>query len=745
MYRRQDRDDDPAAKRRKVRKGTQSCWECKRRKVRCTWASSTDTFCDNCSRRKTICISQEFPEEQSTSPDKTNNSIESRLSRVERLLERLTEQVSTFSQHYSPHASDTDESATSLRTSRLQGKKVSREIEGISIEGINSNQQPHELKEITPQSTCQSPCSFQLSDYTGLARDLMEAWPHKADLDFIYNLPACLSAHLHMTLYPSSRLSEGEAHITPQSLLQLPPPASHPILFARKLLLLASLLQDALSTAHMIPAPKRAHFTFMMSQALATASKLVTSHDSLTVSVEGLESIMIEAMIHNYAGDLNKAWMTTRRACTIAQMKGLHRRQTRSPSSSSLSSLKMLDPATKHYFNAQYLSFRIMEMDRYTSMTLGLPMSSLGTYFEFTNTTTTANISSNIDNDAFVHLPSMDRMAHVHVFISGLLLSRTGCESPSEISQQTQEISHMLHSVAAAMPAAWWLIPSYEASGAARDASVDTFHEMARLNYQCAHYHILIRLHLPYVLDRSPDSRFDDSKVVAVTASRELLTRSLAFRTWIAGQCYCRTIDYLSFVAFVVLCIAHVDQSNGAANHAQQQSLQQNRPSDCALMERMVGILDAMDNDAIAMKLSRIMHHLLDVEAAAANGAEFSTVASAESDEEGATDYDGHFVDEAKTMLQLRIPYFGSINLQRRVISKSHGDADGYGQSALTVAQTDLGQASQPLEDVLPLFFEWDAQWSQLDPSQDLYATDDWTLQNINEGLFGDLFRSRNE
>ena len=54
-----DHDSEPTLKRRKIRKGTQSCWECKRRKVRC----SGEQICQNCQRRGTPCIGQDLPDE----------------------------------------------------------------------------------------------------------------------------------------------------------------------------------------------------------------------------------------------------------------------------------------------------------------------------------------------------------------------------------------------------------------------------------------------------------------------------------------------------------------------------------------------------------------------------------------------------------------------------------------------------------------------------------------------------------
>src|ERR1700748_2340507 len=51
---------EPESKRRRVRKGTHSCWECKRRKVKCRLASPEDTICIHCTRRGAQCISQEL-------------------------------------------------------------------------------------------------------------------------------------------------------------------------------------------------------------------------------------------------------------------------------------------------------------------------------------------------------------------------------------------------------------------------------------------------------------------------------------------------------------------------------------------------------------------------------------------------------------------------------------------------------------------------------------------------------------
>jgi hypothetical protein len=338
--------DEPSAKRRKVRKGTQSCWECKKRKVRCNWALPSDTTCDNCARRKTTCISQEYPDVTGSHCEKSSDRMEERLKRVEDLLERLIDNTNTVCSDIMP-----------LDVTR-------NHLEDFYLD---SRQTPFLPNIPTPTSTSTSSSPPLLSRYTGLPRDLLRAWPTQPDLNLICKLPIGLSTHLHMKLCASSSDLFTQEPITPEEMLQLPPPGSHPVLIAQKLLILGSLLQGAISASR-VPVDQRARYKTIMSSVVDTASKLVISKDDLTASVEGVESIMILAMIQNYAGELHRAWMTTRRACAVAQMIGLHH---------SGSKLKILDPETRAALNSEQLCYRIVEMDRYLSITLGLPQSSL--------------------------------------------------------------------------------------------------------------------------------------------------------------------------------------------------------------------------------------------------------------------------------------------------------------------------------------------------------------------------------
>lgn len=485
----------------------------------------------------------------------------------------------------------------------------------------------------------------------------------------------------------------------PRNILQLPPPGSHPILIARKLLLLSNLVQGALSDGH-IPTIQQAHFSAVMFHAMDVTTRLVTSNDSLTASVEGVECIMIEAITQNYAGNLHRAWLTVRRAVAVAQMLGLHR------GSAKLATVKVLDPKTREGLDPDQLCCRIVEMDRYLSLTLGLPQSSLQTV--------------GLSAEAIAKCHPLDRIARLQCVIGDRILARRVGEPGEVTEKRVREIDNMFKEVTTLMPSDWWLIRDFDV----KDGSdSDPMHETVRNMYQLSHFYLIIRLHLPYVLRSPGRGMCEESKATAIHAAREIMSRYIAFRKRKSGLYYCRGVDYLAFVALTVLCLAHIDSQN-QSRMRHRALFDHSRPSDRALMEYTVKILGGMRGDDIATKLSGIMQYLLDAEAASANGTGYSTSAS-ETDDGLATEFDGQFIGVERAVLQLHIPYFGTISLQRRLASDIP-----LAEEMLSTQVADQTQAAVT---------DWNNQWSFLDSSNDVGTLDDWTLQSINEGLFGGL------
>jgi hypothetical protein len=102
-------------KRRKLRKGTNSCWACKKRKVKCIFSLPSDNVCNACQQRGSACITQEFPE---MSIDAGSRQMGDRIVRVEALLNQLVGDSTSNSNSY-PASARSDEDANRNVTAQI--------------------------------------------------------------------------------------------------------------------------------------------------------------------------------------------------------------------------------------------------------------------------------------------------------------------------------------------------------------------------------------------------------------------------------------------------------------------------------------------------------------------------------------------------------------------------------------------------------------------------------------------------
>jgi hypothetical protein len=89
-------------------------------------------------------------------------------------------------------------------------------------------------------------------------------------------------------------------------------------------------------------------------------------------------------------------------------------------------------------------------------------------------------------------------------------------------------------------------------------------------------------------------------------------------------------------------------------------------------------------SEAIAPKLTRIIRHLLDVESNAANGTIYSTSTSSSATDGNEGEIGGALSQEGKS-LRIRIPYFGTIRLEREhggILKGPQVEVQGQGTAA---------------------------------------------------------------
>lgn len=177
-----------SAKRRKIRKGTASCWECKRRKTKCIFSGSTESVCEGCTRRGTHCVTQEFSED----PSNQKQHFGDRLGRVERLLDGVFTKVNTGSDTTRELAPRTDgqltprvfqnfENVTQTNLANLGQLEHKEDGCRSGDEALTAHQfiQPQYHKKI-------SPVLVKCPTEPGLIQALLSAWPSQSDLEGIY-------------------------------------------------------------------------------------------------------------------------------------------------------------------------------------------------------------------------------------------------------------------------------------------------------------------------------------------------------------------------------------------------------------------------------------------------------------------------------------------------------------------------------------------------------------------------------
>ncbi|KAL4786962.1 hypothetical protein BJX76DRAFT_345822 [Aspergillus varians] len=261
---------ESARKKRKIRKGTASGWECKRRKVRCSLVDNPGGVCTACRRRGTKCLTQDHEIAEGEWP------------------------VGDQDGHVAPI-----------------DQPVRTETPACTI---------------TPTVTGSAASPQHQSAHANVSQELYLHLPSREDADSLRKVVAHVPISFHTFIMTPYRDIERDGRDEASMLLAIPTPDSHPVLLARYMLRVAMILQPLdlkISGKQLIAlsdAPQ------LMTKRLAeTAIRLVTSRDELLSTVESLECVMMEGGYHANCGNFRPAWIAFRKAMTLAQMMGIHR------------------------------------------------------------------------------------------------------------------------------------------------------------------------------------------------------------------------------------------------------------------------------------------------------------------------------------------------------------------------------------------------------------------------------------
>lgn len=509
--------------------------------------------------------------------------------------------------------------------------------------------------ESVPQAPAR-PLPSASSRYTKLSQTLYDALPSKGDLDILWKAGAHVSIYFHQVMMtPYAEMEKNDLDFS-AALLDIPGPDTHPVLLAHYFFRIATILQYLDPESHeqlkeMSESPQA-----MMNRLSDTAISLVTTHDELLGTVEGLESVMMEGIYQANCGNLRRAWIAFRRAMSLAQLMGMHRAK--------CTPLKAINPKAHRKFNAQLLWYRIVYTDRFFCLMMGLPQGSLD--------------RSMASEAALANDTPIGRLERIHCAIASRILERNDSDTGSYSFATTQEIDHQLQEAAKNMPSKWWLAPNLAAAASAAGTDNQAvFWEMLRLVNQLYHFNLLNQLHLPFMLRfTAAERRLDYSQTTCVNASREVLSRFITFRSFNRVAYCCRTVDFFALTAALILLLAHLDghrrryatQTVDSSNiRGDLNFLAHQRLSDRAMMEQVVENMDQIGQvsmDAVSERSAGLLRRLLAMEEDAANGRAYSTqserIPEIPPEEQDETD-----------VVRICIPYFGTVRVAREgVISK---------------------------------------------------------------------------
>ena len=617
----------PTPKRRKVRKGTQSCWECRRRKAKCTFSDDTPDVCQPCQRRGSDCVSQEVTDRPP--PAGSKNNIIDRLGRVEALVGQL------FKESLQSEDSMPRDVISSDHQDQKRQQYRSSSPARIGLQKRRSVGAMHEDKFLeadwSESTSSTSPGQIPRDEKDGrhdvCRRRLLSAWPSLHDLKIIQRAPIGSSEIVEKAL---GKAKAGAITQSRKTWLSLPSPASHPVLIARALLILATFLQG-------IPSSSKSHFQDLkvnpheiMVRAAKTAHGEVIVDDDLVASLEGVECIMLEGLYENYRGNLRGAWFAARRGIMVAQMLSLD---------------QGIEPfsVAGAFIEPEEVWFRLVQFDRYLSLILGLPQSS------------PQEILGKIKAPELCS--PLERMHRLCSVAGGRLIQRDF--SHMYDPDTTEEIDSLLQDASNTMPALWWVMPSL----AACYSHDETLSETLRFGNHLMYYHLQLLLHFPYLLLPRSYRESDYNRTTAITASRAILSRLSAFRGIRSAGYYCPGIDFIIFVASAALCLTHIHDQ--AASERKMHFLEHQRQSDRGMLEQSLAIMRELVrvDDAVATIVATLLERLLAIEEDVAAGGMYT--AGFAPDILKGTNMGFHVASHGDETLIVHLPHLRAIKIER--------------------------------------------------------------------------------
>ncbi|KAL9038675.1 MAG: hypothetical protein Q9214_005186 [Letrouitia sp. 1 TL-2023] len=569
--------------RKRMRKGTHSCLECRRRKIRCIYEPNV-SVCNRCLSKKLACTGQVYGDAKALGVDK-RKSMKERTGELESMIGQILQKLENNGSGNIANAGLQSSEMTAaealrcLRTELLPTTTLGADVlqqPPSTLQSLNLDSSPESnrglhhfpLLSLFDNAVVSSKASDDHDENGVISTDknrrvlsaLRALIPNASDLGYILQSsqqswrmwqgtqPGCSEIKLEHLSDKQLQDIKGEVY---QALL-----SDDVGLVAKTLAVLAVSIQQLprefdFSRLSLPESPEA-----LQDHYVTSVETLLSSDDGLASTVNGLQCMIILTKFYVNVGKPRKSWLITRRAICIAQMLGFHRQMNSSFSK---------DRANQR---PDYIWVQLFQMERYLCLFLGYPTAVQDTHFD-------EDIVNDRDCDGLIGERFVLKMS----VIVGQIIERN--QNPKDMTIATtlkidQDVEDLRKEMA---PKSWW----------ESDATPNMpFEEVYDLVLTKLFYHnIRMYIHLPFMLKSATDRRYEFSRIAALESSREIMEHYMILRNPSRPLlAVCNVIDFQAFTASMILVINLLGDATAGSHSSSTQE-----DEDWKLIERLTATL----------------------------------------------------------------------------------------------------------------------------------------------------------
>ncbi|KAH8731516.1 hypothetical protein GQ44DRAFT_698873 [Phaeosphaeriaceae sp. PMI808] len=532
--------------RKKMRKGTHSCFECRRRKIRCIYQPDNPDVCSECFARGSRCIDQENGTSDVIVDHRKN--LRERVSRLEALVDGLLSekdpmksesrsqsinQVDTSSPKapsmynkdtFSPVTLTTEESSNFFPQNQRVPSNRGHHIPILSVfeDAINDAEEQAIARDPSLKATLPKPAvagndryiltNVHQDNLTGENTPLRSAKREKVKQALVAMLPPFdqltdLFSRNSEWWQTWRRKCSGTSG-PDQTLAQF---AAHALSTGN---------MGAIATVVLSVAICSTDDTDDVEKYIEVVDQWVLSDDEFASSLEGMECLILKSKWYADIGQPRRAWIAYRKGLMYAQLMGLHRKRTSSAAHESI-------------------WWALFHGDRFLSLLLGLPYGISDSHCDLT--------MPDLGTSEYTH--PMNAMTKVSQLAGRVIDRNQGIAEQSfawalQLDQELEDLWKQLD------PA--WL----DYSELLADVESNAAELREKLMGQICFHQIRVYLHLPFMLKSASNPRFTYSRTACLNGSRDVLRLYQALRTGTVQPLYeCKAVDFIGFTAAVLIQI----------------------------------------------------------------------------------------------------------------------------------------------------------------------------------------------